>query len=157
MYVPPPLPAEQWPVEWASAQAFISRGFMHSLLCCNELVVSLFHFIQRQVVKGYSDPKLLEMMLYVIVVMCNFDALHPSSSLPEQPGSVKRFREWLRTRERQSSAQKEQVGCLSNCQSSTQKEQTGCLRDLLWRELVVNDSRPESRIVDVRNGRRSDA
>lgn len=130
---------------------------MHSLLCCNELVVSLFHFIQRQVVKGYSDPKLLEMMLYVIVVMCNFDALHPSSSLPEQPGSVERFREWLRTRERQSSAQKEQVGCLSNCQSSTQKEQTGCLRDLLWRELVVNDSRPESRIVDVRNGRRSDA
>ena len=130
---------------------------MHSLLCCNELVVSLFHFIQRQVVKGYSDPKLLEIMLYVIVVMCNFDALHPSSSLPEQPGSVERFREWLRTRERQSSAQKEQVGCLSNCQSSTQKEQTGCLRDLLWRELVVNDSRPESRIVDVRNGRRSDA
>ena len=130
---------------------------MHSLLCCNELVVSLFHFIQRQVVKGYSDPKLLEMMLYVIVVMCNFDALHPSSSLPEQPGSVERFREWLRTRERQSSAQKEQVGCLSNCQSSTQKEQTGCLRDLLWRELVVNDSRPESRIVDVRNGRWSDA
>ena len=130
---------------------------MHSLLCCNELVVSLFHFIQRQIVKGYSDPKLLEMMLYVIVVMCNFDALHPSSSLPEQPGSVERFREWLRTRERQSSAQKEQVGCLSNCQSSTQKEQTGCLRDLLWRELVVNDSRPESRIVDVRNGRRSDA
>lgn len=130
---------------------------MHSLLCCNELVVSLFHFIQRQVVKGYSDPKLLEMMLYVIVVMCNFDALHPSSSLPEQPGSVERFREWLRTRERQSSAQKEQVGCLSDCQSSTQKEQTGCLRDLLWRELVVNDSRPESRIVDVRNGRWSDA
>lgn len=130
---------------------------MHSLLCCNELVVSLFHFIQRQIVKGYSDPKLLEMMLYVIVVMCNFDALHPSSSLPEQPGSVERFREWLRTRERQSSAQKEQVGCLSNCQSSTQKEQTGCLRDLLWRELVVNDSRPESRIVDVRNGRWSDA
>lgn len=130
---------------------------MHSLLCCNELVVSLFHFIQRQVVKGYSDPKLLEMMLYVIVVMCNFDALHPSSSLPEQPGSVERFREWLRTRERQSSAQKEQVGCLSNCQSSTQKEQTGCLRDLLWRELVVNDSRPESRIVDVRTGRWSDA
>ena len=130
---------------------------MHSLLCCNELVVSLFHFIQRQIVKGYSDPKLLEMMLYVIVVMCNFDALHPFSSLPEQPGSVERFREWLRTRERQSSAQKEQVGCLSNCQSSTQKEQTGCLRDLLWRELVVNDSRPESRIVDVRAGRRSDA
>lgn len=130
---------------------------MHSLLCCNELVVSLFHFIQRQVVKGYSDPKLLEMMLYVIVVMCNFDALHPSSSLPEQPGSVERFREWLRTRERQSSAQKEQVGCLSNCQSSTQKEQTGCLRDLLWRELVVDGSRPESRIVDVRNGRWSDA
>ena len=130
---------------------------MHSLLCCNELVVSLFHFIQRQVVKGYSDPKLLEMMLYVIVVMCNFDALHPSSSLPEQPGSVERFREWLRTRERQSSAQKEQTGCLSDCQSSTQKEQTGCLRDLLWRELVVNDSRPESRIVDVRNGRWSDA
>lgn len=130
---------------------------MHSLLCCNELVVSLFHFIQRQIVKGYSDPKLLEMMLYVIVVMCNFDALHPSSSLPEQPGSVERFREWLRTRERQSSAQKEQVGCLSNCQSSTQKEQTGCLRDLLWRELVVNDSRPESRIVDVRTGRWSDA
>lgn len=130
---------------------------MHSLLCCNELVVSLFHFIQRQIVKGYSDPKLLEMMLYVIVVMCNFDALHPSSSLPEQPGSVERFREWLRTRERQSSAQKEQTGCLSDCQSSTQKEQTGCLRDLLWRELVVNDSRPESRIVDVRNGRWSDA
>ena len=130
---------------------------MHSLLCCNELVVSLFHFIQRQIVKGYSDPKLLEMMLYVIVVMCNFDALHPSSSLPEQPGSVERFRKWLRTRERQSSAQKEQVGCLSNCQSSTQKEQTGCLRDLLWRELVVNDSRPESRIVDVRTGRWSDA
>ena len=156
MYVPPPLPAEQWPVEWASAQAFISRGFMHSLLCCNELVVSLFHFIQRQIVKGYSDPK-LEMMLYVIVVMCNFDALHPSSSLPEQPGSVERFREWLRTRERQSSAQKEQVGCLSNCQSSTQKEQTGCLRDLLWRELVVDGSRSESRIVDVRTGRWSDA
>lgn len=130
---------------------------MHSLLCCNELVVSLFHFIQRQVVKGYSDPKLLEMMLYVIVVMCNFDALHPSSSLPEQPGSVERFREWLRTRERQSSAQKEQTGCLSDCQSSTQKEQTGCLRDLLWRELVVDGSRSESRIVDVRNGRRSDA
>lgn len=130
---------------------------MHSLLCCNELVVSLFHFIQRQVVKGYSDPKLLEMMLYVIVVMCNFDALHPSSSLPEQPGSVERFREWLRTRERQSSAQKEQVGCLSNCQSSTQKEQTGCLRDLLWRELVVDGSRSESRIVDVRTGRWSDA
>ena len=130
---------------------------MHSLLCCNELVVSLIHFIQRQIVKGYSDPKLLEMMLYVIVVMCNFDALHPSSSLPEQPGSVERFREWLRTRERQSSAQKEQVGCLSNCQSSTQKEQTGCLRDLLWRELVVDGSRSESRIVDVRTGRRSDA
>lgn len=130
---------------------------MHSLLCCNELVVSLFHFIQRQVVKGYSDPKLLEMMLYVIVVMCNFDALHPSSSLPEQPGSVERFRKWLRTRERQSSAQKEQVGCLSNCQSSTQKEQTGCLRDLLWRELVVDGSRSESRIVDVRTGRWSDA
>lgn len=130
---------------------------MHSLLCCNELVVSLFHFIQRQVVKGYSDPKLLEMMLYVIVVMCNFDALHPSSSLPEQPGSVERFREWLRTRERQSSAQKEQTGCLSDCQSSTQKEQTGCLRDLLWRELVVDGSRSESRIVDVRTGRWSDA
>ena len=130
---------------------------MHSLLCCNELVVSLFHFIQRQIVKGYSDPKLLEMMLYVIVVMCNFDALHPSSSLPEQPGSVERFREWLRTRERQSSAQKEQTGCLSDCQSSTQKEQTGCLRDLLWRELVVDGSRSESRIVDVRTGRWSDA
>ena len=157
MYVPPPLPAEQWPVELACAQAFISRGFMHSLLCCNELVVSLFHFIQRQIVKGYSDPKLLEMMLYVIVVMCNFDALHPFSSLPEQPGSVERFREWLRTRERQSSAQKEQTGCLSDCQSSTQKEQTGCLRDLLWRELVVDGSRSESRIVDVRTGRWSDA
>ena len=156
MYVPPPLPAEQWPIEWASAQAFISRGFIHSLVCCSELVVSLFHFIQRQIAKGYSDPKLLEMMLYVIVVMCNFDALHPSSSLPEQPGSVERFREWLRTRDRQSSAQKEQVGCLNDCQSSTQ-EQTGCLRDLLWRELVVNGSRSESRIVDVRTGRRSDA
>ena len=134
-----------------------SRIVLHSLLCCNELVVSLFHFIQRQIVKGYSDPKLLEMMLYVIVVMCNFDALHPSSSLPEQPGSVERFREWLRTRERQSSAQKEQTGCLSDCQSSTQKEQTGCLRDLLWRELVVDGSRSESRIVDVRTGRWSDA
>ena len=141
MYVPPPLPAEQLPTEWACAQAFISRGFMHAMLCCNGLVVSLFHFIQRQVVKGYTDPKLLEMMLYVLVAMCNYDALHPSSALPAQPGSVVQFREWLQTR---------------GSHSSTQEQQMGCLRDLFWREMTVNDSRSESRIVDVRARRRGD-
>ena len=58
---------------------------MHALLACETLTASLFHFIHRQIVSGYSDPKLLEMLFYTLLTLCNFDALHAASSIPQAP------------------------------------------------------------------------
>ena len=68
---------------------------MHALLACETLTASLFHFIHRQIVSGYSDPKLLEMLFYTLLTLCNFDALHASSSIPQGPTDVDAFRRWL--------------------------------------------------------------
>ena len=68
---------------------------MHALLACETLTASLFHFIHRQIVSGYSDPKLLEMLFYTLLTLCNFDALHAASSIPQGPTDVDAFRRWL--------------------------------------------------------------
>ena len=68
---------------------------MHALLACETLTASLFHFIHRQIVSGYSDPKLLEMLFYTLLTLCNFDALHAASSIPQGPTNVDAFRRWL--------------------------------------------------------------
>ena len=68
---------------------------MHALLACETLTASLFHFIHRQIVSGYSDPKLLEMLFYTLLTLCNFDALHAASSIPQAPTDVDAFRRWL--------------------------------------------------------------
>ena len=68
---------------------------MHALLACETLTASLFHFIHRQIVSGYSDPKLLEMLFYTLLTLCNFDALHAASSIPQAPTDVDAFRRGL--------------------------------------------------------------
>ena len=68
---------------------------MHPPLACETLTASLFHFIHRQIVSGYSDPKLLEMLFYTLLTLCNFDALHAASSIPQGPTNVDAFRRWL--------------------------------------------------------------
>ena len=112
---------------------------MHALLACETLTASLFHFIQRQIVSGYSDPKLLEMLFYTLLTLGNYDALHPSSSIPQAATDVDTFRQWLAdARDAKESAK------------SGGAQQTGCLRDLLWREVRAQEAPQGRRVVDVR-------
>ena len=38
----------------------------HRILTCPALVTLEYHLLQQQIVRGYSDPKLLEMLLYLL-------------------------------------------------------------------------------------------
>ena len=51
---------------------------MHALLACETLTASLFHFIHRQIVSGYSDPKLLEMLFYTLLTPPPFPRAPPT-------------------------------------------------------------------------------
>ena len=143
---------------------------MHALLACETLTASLFHFIHRQIVSGYSDPKLLEMLFYTLLTLCNFDALHAASSIPQGPTNVDAFRRWLDEcgegskekgaeedaegntvkgegkKEERSTVKAEERSEEGNTKQST----TGCLRDLLWREVKAQEAPQGRRVVDVR-------
>ena len=110
---------------------------MHALLSGETFTASLFHFIHRQIVSGYSDPKLLEMLFYTLLTMCNYDALHPSTSIPQAATDVDAFRRWLA-----DVKDVEKTG--DGIQSAT-----GCLRDLLWREVKVQEAPQGRRVVSV--------
>lgn len=140
---------------------------MHALLACETLTASLFHFIHRQIVSGYSDPKLLEMLFYTLLTLSNFDALHASSSIPQAPTDVDAFRRWLdegeEKKEERSTVKGEEGSEDGNAvkgeERSTVKGEegnaakqstTGCLRDLLWREVKAQEAPQGRRVVDVR-------
>lgn len=124
---------------------------MHALLACETLTASLFHFIHRQIVSGYSDSKLLEMLFYTLLTLCNFDALHASSSIPQAPTDVDAFRQWLdeggEKKEERSTVKGEER---SEERSTAKQSTTGCLRDLLWREVKAQEAPQGRRVVDVR-------
>lgn len=144
---------------------------MHALLACETLTASLFHFIHRQIVSGYSDPKLLEMLFYTLLTLCNFDALHAASSIPQAPTDVDAFRRWLDECGEGSKKKGAEEGEVDNTvkgeerkeerstvkgeerkeEGSTAKQSTtGCLRDLLWREVKAQEAPQGRRVVDVR-------
>ena len=144
---------------------------MHALLACETLTASLFHFIHRQIVSGYSDPKLLEMLFYTLLTLCNFDALHAASSIPQAPTDVDAFRRWLDECGEGSKEKGAEEGEVDNTvkgeerkeerstvkgeerkeEGSTAKQSTtGCLRDLLWREVKAQEAPQGRRVVDVR-------
>lgn len=148
---------------------------MHALLACETLTASLFHFIHRQIVSGYSDPKLLEMLFYTLLTLCNFDALHAASSIPQGPTNVDAFRRWLdecgegsKEKGAEEGAEEGEVdntvkgeerkeerstvkGEERSEEGSTAKQSTtGCLRDLLWREVKAQEAPQGRRVVDVR-------
>lgn len=111
---------------------------MHALLACETFIASLFHFIHKQITSGYSDPKLLEMLFYTLLTMCNYDALHPSSSIPQAATDVDAFRRWL--------ADEQEV---EKTDDRTPQSTTGCLRDLLWREVKAQEAPQGRRVVSV--------
>lgn len=131
---------------------------MHALLACETLTASLFHFIHRQIVSGYSDPKLLEMLFYTLLTLCNFDALHASSSIPQAPTDVDAFRRWLdecgegsKKKGAEEDAEGNTVkGEERSEEGNTKQSTTGCLRDLLWREVKAQEAPQGRRVVDVR-------
>ena len=131
---------------------------MHALLACETLTASLFHFIHRQIVSGYSDPKLLEMLFYTLLTLCNFDALHASSSIPQAPTDVDAFRRWLDECGEGSKEKGAEEGEVDNTvkgeerseEGNTKQSTTGCLRDLLWREVKAQEAPQGRRVVDVR-------
>lgn len=144
---------------------------MHALLACETLTASLFHFIHRQIVSGYSDPKLLEMLFYTLLTLCNFDALHAASSIPQGPTNVDAFRRWLdecgegskekgaeegevdntvKGEERKEERSTEKGEERSEEGSTAKQSTTGCLRDLLWREVKAQEAPQGRRVVDVR-------
>lgn len=131
---------------------------MHALLACETLTASLFHFIHRQIVSGYSDPKLLEMLFYTLLTLCNFDALHAASSIPQGPTNVDAFRRWLdecgegsKEKGAEEDAEGNTVkGEERSEEGNTKQSTTGCLRDLLWREVKAQEAPQGRRVVDVR-------
>ena len=131
---------------------------MHALLACETLTASLFHFIHRQIVSGYSDPKLLEMLFYTLLTLCNFDALHAASSIPQGPTDVDAFRRWLDECGEGSKEKGEEEDAEGNTvkgeerseEGNTKQSTTGCLRDLLWREVKAQEAPQGRRVVDVR-------
>ena len=46
----------------------------HRILTCPALVTLEYHLLQQQIVRGYSDPKLLEMLLYLLQAQTRIDA-----------------------------------------------------------------------------------
>ena len=131
---------------------------MHALLACETLTASLFHFIHRQIVSGYSDPKLLEMLFYTLLTLCNFDALHAASSIPQGPTNVDAFRRWLdecgegsKEKGAEEDAEGNTVkGEERSEEGNTKQSTTGCLRDMLWREVKAQEAPQGRRVVDVR-------
>lgn len=131
---------------------------MHALLACETLTASLFHFIHRQIVSGYSDPKLLEMLFYTLLTLCNFDALHAASSIPQGPTNVDAFRRWLdecgegsKKKGAEEDAEGNTVkGEERSEEGNTKQSTTGCLRDMLWREVKAQEAPQGRRVVDVR-------
>ena len=56
---------------------FISRSLAHRVLTCPALVTLEYHLLQQQILKGYSDPKLLEILLYLLQAQLSLRGSNP--------------------------------------------------------------------------------
>ena len=60
-------------------------SFLHSLLSSNAILAFVYHSLQTQILSGYEDLKLIEMLFYLIQVYSRFDELYGKKSRPLAP------------------------------------------------------------------------
>lgn len=56
-----------------------SSHLAHRILTCPALVTLEYHLLQQQIMRGYSDPKLLEMLLYLLQAQTTLRGSSPVS------------------------------------------------------------------------------
>lgn len=109
---------------------------MHTLLASGTTVEFLFHMLQKQIAQNYADPKLIEMLVYLVQAIARFDRTYGKTSYcaeigwryeSESPVDVDSFRNWLETRE------------IDFAKHTPSKEVSGWLRDALWQEVQVTE------------------
>ena len=109
---------------------------MHTLLASGTTVEFLFHMLQKQIAQNYADPKLIEMLVYLVQAIARFDRTYGKTSYcaeirwryeSESPVDVDSFRNWLETRE------------IDLAKHTPSKEVSGWLRDALWQEVQVTE------------------
>ena len=66
-YEVPPFPEECYP-------------FTHLLLASSSIPAFLFHMLQNQIAQNYADPKLIEMLLYLVQAIARFDLAYGKTS-----------------------------------------------------------------------------
>lgn len=80
---------------------------MHTLLASGTTVEFLFHMLQKQIAQNYADPKLIEMLVYLVQAIARFDRTYGKTSYCAELVGVTigitcrrgSFRNWLETRE----------------------------------------------------------
>ena len=66
-YEVPPLPKECSPL-------------MRLLLASSTTTAFLFHMLQNQIAQNYADPKLVEMLIYLVQAIARFDLTYGKTS-----------------------------------------------------------------------------